>query len=133
MKNVADQDVYLGVALAEVTRPADTIMLGEAGHVWNPKATAAPFNSSDEPSPSLSYSPSNESGSEWGPEPRHAGGSSMGFADGHARWMKLETFYGVTDVPNKKIILDCNGIWFRTNRDEHKPGDPPAPACGQAR
>jgi prepilin-type N-terminal cleavage/methylation domain-containing protein/prepilin-type processing-associated H-X9-DG protein len=132
VKNVPDGDVYPGVALAEVTRPADTIMLGEAGHVWNPKATAAPFNSSDQPSPSLSFSPSNESGSEWGPEPRHGGGSSMGFVDGHARWMKLESFYGVTDVANKKITLDCNGIWFRTNRDAHKPGDPPAPACGQS-
>jgi prepilin-type N-terminal cleavage/methylation domain-containing protein/prepilin-type processing-associated H-X9-DG protein len=125
------QDVYPGVALAEVTRPADTIMLGEAGHVFNPKATAAPFNSRDQPSPSLSYSPSIESGSEWGPEPRHNGGANMGFVDGHARWMKPERFYGVVDVATKKILLDCNGIWFRPNRDEHKRGDPDPPACGQ--
>jgi prepilin-type N-terminal cleavage/methylation domain-containing protein/prepilin-type processing-associated H-X9-DG protein len=126
-------NVYPGVGLAEVTRPADTIMLGEAGHVWNPKATAAPFNASDQPSPSFASSPSIESGAEWGPEPRHGGGCSIGFVDGHARWMKPETFYGVVDVPNKKITLDCNGIWFRANRDEQRPGDPSAPACGQSR
>jgi prepilin-type N-terminal cleavage/methylation domain-containing protein/prepilin-type processing-associated H-X9-DG protein len=124
-------NVYPAVALAEVTRPGDTIMLGEAGRVYNPKATAAPFNSSNNPSPSLSYSPSIESGSEWGPDPRHNGGANMGFVDGHARWMRPESFYGTVDVPTKKITLDCNGIWFRPNRDEIRRGDPPAPACGQ--
>jgi prepilin-type N-terminal cleavage/methylation domain-containing protein/prepilin-type processing-associated H-X9-DG protein len=131
VKNKVVDTVYPGVALAEVTRPADTILLGEAGHVWNPRATAAPFNSRDQPSPSLSYSPSIESGSEWGPEPRHGGGANVGFVDGHARWMRLERFYGVVDVATKTIVLDCKGIWFRPNRDEHRAGDPEPPACGQ--
>jgi prepilin-type N-terminal cleavage/methylation domain-containing protein/prepilin-type processing-associated H-X9-DG protein len=127
----AGSTVAPGVALAEVTRPAETILLGEAGHVWNPKATASPFNSKDQPSPSLAWSPSNESGSEWGPEPRHNGGANMGFVDGHARWMRLERFYGMVDVATKTIVLDCNGIWFRPNRDQPMKGDPPPPACGQ--
>src|SRR5262249_52182200 len=59
-----------GVALGAVTKPADTIVMGEAGHVWNPAATAAPFNSSDNPSSTLHNRPIDESGSEWGPEPR---------------------------------------------------------------
>jgi prepilin-type N-terminal cleavage/methylation domain-containing protein/prepilin-type processing-associated H-X9-DG protein len=122
---------YPGVTLAAVTRPSQTINIGEAGHVWNPNATAAPFNSKDNPSPSLAWSPSIESGSEWGPEPRHSDGANMGFVDGHAKWMRLEQFYGKVDVATKKITLDCNGIWFRANRDEKKTGDPPAPACGQ--
>jgi prepilin-type N-terminal cleavage/methylation domain-containing protein/prepilin-type processing-associated H-X9-DG protein len=122
-------EVYPGVALAEVTRPADTILLGEAGHVYRPARPT--FNSRDNPSPSLSWSPRIESGWEWGPEPRHSDGSNVGFVDGHARWMKPERFYGAIDVANKRIVLDCNGIWFRPNRDEKKTGDPPAPACGQ--
>jgi hypothetical protein len=55
----------------------------------------------------------------------------MGFVDGHAKWMRLERFYGVTDVVNKKIVLDCKGIWFRPDRDSVKAGDPPAGACGR--
>jgi prepilin-type processing-associated H-X9-DG protein len=99
--------------------------------VNNPKATAAPFNSKDNPSPSLDWSPHDESGSEWGPEPRHNGGANMGFVDGHAKWMKPENFYGAVDVATKKITLDCNGIWFRPDRDQHLKADPPPPACGQ--
>jgi prepilin-type N-terminal cleavage/methylation domain-containing protein/prepilin-type processing-associated H-X9-DG protein len=125
------RSLYPGVKLAEVTRPADTIALGEAGHNWNPRATASAFNSKDNRSPSLSWSPRIESGSEWGPEPRHGGGANIGFVDGHAKWMKLERFYGIVDVTARQIVLDCNGIWFRPNRDERKAGDPPAPACGQ--
>jgi prepilin-type N-terminal cleavage/methylation domain-containing protein/prepilin-type processing-associated H-X9-DG protein len=131
VKNTAVGSNYPGVGLAEVTRPADTILLGEAGHNWNPAATAAAFNSKDNRSPSLSWSPRNESGSEWGPEPRHADGSNMGFVDGHVKWMKLDRFYGAVDVAAKKITLDCNGIWFRPNRDEVKAGDPPVGACGR--
>jgi hypothetical protein len=55
----------------------------------------------------------------------------MGFVDGHSRWMRMEQFYGAVDVATKKITLDCNGIWFRPDRDQHLKGDPPAPACGQ--
>jgi hypothetical protein len=55
----------------------------------------------------------------------------MGFVDGHSKWMRMEQFYGVVDVPTKKIVLDCNGIWFRPDRDQHLKGDPPPPACGQ--
>jgi prepilin-type N-terminal cleavage/methylation domain-containing protein/prepilin-type processing-associated H-X9-DG protein len=131
VKNQLVGNVYPSVAMAEVTRPGDTILLGEAGHVFNPRATAAPFNSSNNPSPSLSFSPSNESGSEWGPEPRHGGGANMGFVDGHAKWMRPEQFYGAVDVATKKIVLDCKGIWFRPNRDERRSSDPPPPACGQ--
>jgi prepilin-type N-terminal cleavage/methylation domain-containing protein/prepilin-type processing-associated H-X9-DG protein len=131
VRNTVVAGVAPGVTLAEVTQPAKTIELGEAGHVWNAKATAAPFNSKDNPSPSIAYSPSIESGSEWGPEPRHNGGANMGFVDGHAQWMRPERFYGIVDVPSKKILLDCKGIWFRPNRDQPLKGDPPAPACGQ--
>ena len=131
VKTTTVNGVDPGVALAEVTHPAQTIEIGEAGHDWNPKATAATFNTKDNPSPSLCWSPSVESGSEWGPEPRHGGGANMGFVDGHAKWMKLENFYGAVDVANKKITLDCNGIWFRPDRDQHLKGDPPPPACGQ--
>jgi prepilin-type N-terminal cleavage/methylation domain-containing protein len=63
VQNTTVQGVDPGVLLAQVTHPAQTIELGEAGHVWNPKATAAPFNSKDNPSPSLDWSPSDESGS----------------------------------------------------------------------
>ncbi len=62
VQNTVVNGVAPGVALAQVTHPAQTIELGEAGHVWNPKATAAPFNSKDNPSPSLDWSPSDESG-----------------------------------------------------------------------
>jgi prepilin-type N-terminal cleavage/methylation domain-containing protein/prepilin-type processing-associated H-X9-DG protein len=120
-----------GISLAQVTHPAQTIELAEAGHVWNPKATAAPFNSKDNPSPSISWSPSIESGSEWGPELRHGGGANVGFVDGHSRWMRMEQFYGAVDVATKKITLDCSGIWFRPDRDLKLKNDPPAPACGQ--
>src|SRR5437899_3439611 len=105
VQNTVVNGVAPGVALAQVTHPAQTIELGEAGHVWNPKATAAPFNSKDNPSPSLDWSPSDESGSEWGPELRHGGGANMGFADGHAQWMRMEQFYGLVDVPTKKSVL----------------------------
>jgi prepilin-type N-terminal cleavage/methylation domain-containing protein/prepilin-type processing-associated H-X9-DG protein len=131
VKNTAVGNNYPGVGLAEVVKPAETILLGEAGHNWNPAATAATFNSKDNRSPSLSYSPSNESGSEWGPEPRHFDGANVGFVDGHAKWMKLDRFYGVTDVVNKKIVLDCKGIWFRPDHDSVKAGDPPAGVCGR--
>jgi prepilin-type N-terminal cleavage/methylation domain-containing protein/prepilin-type processing-associated H-X9-DG protein len=131
VENAIVGTVTPGVKLAAVTRPADTIMLGEAGHNWNPAATAAAFDSSNNQSPVLRGSPSRESGSEWGPEPRHSGGANMGFVDGHAKWMRPQQFYGVIDVPNKRIVVDCNGIWFRANRDEKVAGDPPAPACGQ--
>src|SRR5205085_9362746 len=106
-------------------------LMGEAGHNWNPAATAAAFDSKDNPSPSISYAVANNSGSEWGPEPRHGGGSNMGFVDGHAKWMRPETFYGRIDVPAKKILLDCNGIWFRPDKDQVKAGDPPAGNCGR--
>jgi hypothetical protein len=45
--------------------------------------------------------------------------------------MRPEAFYGAVDVASKKITLDCNGIWFRPNRDEVKRGDPPAGVCGR--
>jgi prepilin-type processing-associated H-X9-DG protein len=117
------------VSQAEITRPAETVMIGEAGHNWNPRATAAAFNSTDNPSPILAWGPNIESGSEWGPEPRHNGGANVGFCDGHVKWMKLDRFYGVVDVAQRRVITDCNGIWFRPDRDQQKPGDPPAPNC----
>jgi prepilin-type N-terminal cleavage/methylation domain-containing protein/prepilin-type processing-associated H-X9-DG protein len=120
-----------GVTLAEVTRPADTILLGEAGHNWNPAATASVFNSRDNSSPSIAWSPRIESGSEWGPEPRHGEGANMGFVDGHAKWMRLEQFYGKVDVAARRIVLDCNGVWFRPNRDEVRAGDPAPGTCGR--
>lgn len=120
-----------GVTLAEVTRPADTIMLGEAGRVWNRLATAAPFASTNNASPSLSWGITNNSGSEWGPQMFHGGGANLGFLDGHSKWMRPERFYGDVDWTTGQIKLDCNGIWFRANRDQRVAGDPPAPACGQ--
>jgi prepilin-type N-terminal cleavage/methylation domain-containing protein/prepilin-type processing-associated H-X9-DG protein len=129
---VSAQNTYFpGVTMAQVTRPANTILLGEAGHVWSPSATARPFNSKDNPSPILATQPTAESGSEWGPEPRHGEGANMGFVDGHAKWMRLEQFYGKVDVATKRVVLDCRGIWFRPDVDEVKSGDPPPGTCGR--
>jgi prepilin-type processing-associated H-X9-DG protein len=74
------------------------------------------------------------SGSEWGVDPRHGGGANMGFVDGHAKWMRPEQFYGIVDVPGRRIVLDCLGIWFRPDFDARLTGyggDPPPGTCGR--
>lgn len=125
VKSPAVAGVNPGVTLAEVTRHAETIMLGEAGRVWNPAATAAAFGSTNNASPSLSWGIRNNSGSEWGPQMFHGGGANVGFVDGHAKWMRTERFYGIVDWTTRQIKLDCNGIWFRADRDRVLPNDPP--------
>jgi prepilin-type processing-associated H-X9-DG protein len=123
-----------GTSLAETTRPSNTIMLGEAGYVWNPVATACrSTGSKDCGSPAMSDNIIYESGSDFGPAPRHGDGANIGFVDGHAKWLRPEVFYGKVDgyYAGNKILLNCNGIWFRTNFDQVLAGDPPPGVCGR--
>jgi len=105
-----------GVSMAQVTKPSQTICMGDAGKIWN-KATlegwgyAVPTHGGL--SPWLSPRELSESGDEWGPEDRHTGMCNMGFLDGHVKAMKPEAFY-----------LGWNGIWFRADRDLVLAGDP---------
>jgi len=118
-----------GVTVSEVTKAAETILMCDSGHVYGPQVTAAPYDSSDNSSPYVAYRFANESGSNFAPEPRHNGGANVGFVDGHAKWMQLSRFYGVMDTVNRVPLLNCNGIWFRPDRDAQVAGDPPAPNC----
>jgi len=106
-----------GVTLAQVTKPAQTICMGDAGKLWY-----APYAKKYRPnglfqhagtSPWIAPMEMLESGSEWGPEDRHTGVCNMGFLDGHVKAMKPEAFY-----------LGWNGIWFRADHDRVMAGDP---------
>jgi prepilin-type N-terminal cleavage/methylation domain-containing protein/prepilin-type processing-associated H-X9-DG protein len=106
-----------GVTMAQVTKPAQTICMGDAGKLWS-ETYAKTYKANylykhAGTSPWLAPKEDAESGSEWGPEDRHTGLCNMCFLDGHVHAMKPEAFY-----------LGWNGIWFRADRDKVMPGDP---------
>ena len=116
--------IYPGVSLAEVSKPAQTVGLADAGYLtYAPYFKKWPRNGLNRhagTSPWVAPRPEYESGSEWAPEPRHngtngdfSGVANVGFLDGHVHAMKLDAFY-----------LGWNGIWFRPDRDKVMPGDP---------
>jgi prepilin-type processing-associated H-X9-DG protein len=79
------------INLAQVAAPAETVAIGDAGI-------------NDQFQPILSthlYPPSALSTAGIGrPNPRHAGGVSVGFIDGHAKWMRVgPPLY--PDIPGK--------------------------------
>jgi len=106
-----------GVAMAAVSKPAQTICIGDAGKIWNQDTIKGWGFSVPTPgnrSPWLSPRELSESGDEWGPDNRHSGIANMGFLDGHVKAMRPEAFY-----------VGWNGIWFRPDRDQVLSGDPP--------
>jgi prepilin-type N-terminal cleavage/methylation domain-containing protein/prepilin-type processing-associated H-X9-DG protein len=113
--------VYPGVSLAAVSKPAQTICIGDAGKLWwkeyfdqwgyNWLSTVPTYAGT---SPWLSPRMESESGSEWGPDDRHSGMANVGFLDGHVKAMRPEAFY-----------LGKNGLWFRPDRDAVYEDDPP--------
>jgi prepilin-type N-terminal cleavage/methylation domain-containing protein/prepilin-type processing-associated H-X9-DG protein len=116
-----------GVGLAEVTSPAQTVLIADAGYLtyetyWKTWPRNG-LNKHAGTSPWIAPRPEAESGSEWAPEPRHngkdgdfSGVCNVGFVDGHVKAMKLDAFY-----------LGWNGIWFRPDRDKVMTGDPNRP------
>ena len=98
-------NIFPGVKMAEVTKPAQTVCIGDAGKLM--RLIDLLEESDDAPMEAL------ESGSEWGPEDRHTSLCNLGFLDGHIKAMKPEAFY-----------LGWNGIWFRADRDRVMAGDP---------
>jgi prepilin-type N-terminal cleavage/methylation domain-containing protein/prepilin-type processing-associated H-X9-DG protein len=110
---------YPGVSEAEVTKPAQTICIADAGKLWS-VSYAKTYNRTlyahAGTSPWLAPKEILESGAEWGPEDRHTGMVNVGFLDGHVHAMKPEQFY-----------VGWNGIWFRPNRDLVMAGDPNFP------
>ncbi|HZP81113.1 MAG TPA: prepilin-type N-terminal cleavage/methylation domain-containing protein [Chthonomonadaceae bacterium] len=110
-----------GYALAAVTHPAQTVNIADAGKMWNsdpneiaqywPQCVGIQHCGA---SPWIATREAAESGSEWGPEDRHTKTSNVGFLDGHVKAMRPEAFY-----------VKWNGIWFRPDRDEVRPEDPP--------
>jgi prepilin-type N-terminal cleavage/methylation domain-containing protein/prepilin-type processing-associated H-X9-DG protein len=51
------------------------------------------------------------SGDRW-PSPRHNGGVSVAFCDGHSKWMKIEQLTGVSTArPNGWTYKDPNNVW----------------------
>jgi len=118
-------NIYPGVGLAEVSKPAQTVLIADAGYLtyktyWETWPRNG-LNKHAGTSPWVAPKPEFESGSEWAPEPRHNGTNgdfsgicNVGFVDGHVKAMKLDAFY-----------LGWNGIWFRADRDKVMSGDPP--------
>jgi prepilin-type processing-associated H-X9-DG protein len=118
-------NIYPGVGLAEVSKPAQTVLIADAGYLtyktyWETWPRNG-LNKHAGTSPWVAPRPEYESGSEWAPEPRHNGKDgdysgicNVGFVDGHVKAMKLEAFY-----------IGWNGIWFRADRDKVMAGDPP--------
>jgi prepilin-type N-terminal cleavage/methylation domain-containing protein/prepilin-type processing-associated H-X9-DG protein len=106
-----------GVTLAEVTKPAQTICIADAGKLWyEPYWRQWPRGGLYKHaglSPWVAPRPEAESGYEWGPEDRHSALCNVGFLDGHVKAMRPEAFY-----------IGWNGIWFRPNRDRIMQGDP---------
>jgi prepilin-type N-terminal cleavage/methylation domain-containing protein/prepilin-type processing-associated H-X9-DG protein len=108
--------VYPGVRLAEVTKPAQTICLADAGKLrkpWFGQQMPGRLFTHVGLSPWVAPMESAESEWEWGPEDRHSGMVNVGFLDGHVKAMRPEQFY-----------VGWNGIWFRPDRDAVYPGDP---------
>jgi prepilin-type processing-associated H-X9-DG protein len=118
-------NIYPGVTLAAITKPAQTVLISDAGYLtyrtyWETWPRNG-LNKNAGASPWVAPRPEFESGSEWAPDPRHngvngdfSGVANVGFVDGHVKSMKMDAFY-----------LGWNGIWFRADRDRVMPGDPP--------
>ena len=89
-----------------------------------------------------------------GVDPRHSGGTNLTYLDGHAKWMKVETFYAKVDVPkyspikgpkNAKVtvVFEHDGHWTarptssspgaRARKDEGKAGPDADPSAGVVR
>jgi prepilin-type N-terminal cleavage/methylation domain-containing protein/prepilin-type processing-associated H-X9-DG protein len=108
-----------GVALAAITKPAQTVIMADAGKLWNEayaKQYKVALYSKGMLSPQIAPLEGLESGWEWGPDDRHSEGVVVSFADGHVQWMRPQAFY-----------LGWNGIWFRADRDQVLKGDPDRP------
>jgi prepilin-type N-terminal cleavage/methylation domain-containing protein/prepilin-type processing-associated H-X9-DG protein len=108
-----------GVALAAITKPAQTVIMADAGKLWNDayaKQYRVPLHSNGKRSPQIAPHEGLESDWEWGVDNRHSDGAVVAFADGHVQWMRPEAFY-----------LGWNGIWFRADRDQVLKGDPARP------
>jgi|SwirhisoilCB2_FD_contig_81_945294_length_1247_multi_3_in_0_out_0_1 prepilin-type N-terminal cleavage/methylation domain-containing protein/prepilin-type processing-associated H-X9-DG protein len=112
-----------GYSLAAVTHPAQTINISDAGKLWRDDALQLGYwpgcGQSGSvmhcgPSPWIAPAEPYESGSEWGPEDRHTATANVGFMDGHVKAMRPTQFY-----------RHLNGIWYRADRDQVLPGDPP--------
>jgi prepilin-type N-terminal cleavage/methylation domain-containing protein/prepilin-type processing-associated H-X9-DG protein len=122
-------NIYPGVSLAEVTKPAQTVIMADAGYLtyktyWETWPRNG-LNKHAGTSPWVAPRPEYESGSEWAPEPRHSGTNgdfsgvaNVAFVDGHVKAMKLQAFY----------LPPWNGIWFRADRDKVMSGDDPTVA-----
>jgi prepilin-type N-terminal cleavage/methylation domain-containing protein/prepilin-type processing-associated H-X9-DG protein len=117
--------VCSGYSLGAITHPAQTVNIADAGKFvgsktgnpggydyWSSVGCTARLHCG--PSPWVAPYEAAESGSEFGPEDRHTGTANVGFMDGHVKAMRPSQFY-----------LGLNGIWFRADRDQVLPGDPP--------
>jgi prepilin-type N-terminal cleavage/methylation domain-containing protein/prepilin-type processing-associated H-X9-DG protein len=77
-------------ALAEITKPASTVLIGDSSEVilWMPVFSAYPgWNTSFATFVAFS--------NDWvSTTPRHFDGMNFAFADGHVKWMNAQTAYG---------------------------------------
>ncbi len=82
-----------GLSLARVTMPAETLMIGDAAHMWGGRGVYVYANACCD-SPSLGWRDGSLDGIDAGTgnptassASRHNGGSNLAFADGHVKWM----------------------------------------------
>src|SRR5262249_52807343 len=116
-----------GYTLAAITHPAQTIGVSDGG--WYVKDSDTKSSSyCDDPSytgtkpvycgasPWLATTENSQSGGEWGPASVHNATENVGFLDGHVKAMHPQQHFNL-----------WNGIWYRADRDEVRPEDPPFP------
>jgi len=82
-----------GMSMARINKPAETLLVGDAAHMFG-GAGAFTFANACCDSPTLGWQDASLDGGDAGtgqPTPdsasRHTGGSCLGFADGHVKWI----------------------------------------------